>query len=306
MLTGALVVAVAMAGVAIVLGLQGQQSAADAKRNFAKAESQRLAGESSTLLQLQGSSELAALLALRGLSADYSPQADMGLQRASRLDFGRSLLPSGLQVDTLAVSPDGAHVITMARDGIARLWSVATGDLVRQFEVGGTLSTSTRFSPDGTRFAVSAAEGVSVWDVASGARVASATAGTDAVFSPDGRQLFVGHGDSVAVVDITSGNVSRTMKVAGQSIALFPDGRHLVSSAGPDAFITDALTGAVVQTLSGHKGKIAHVAVSHDGRYVATSSWDKTAKVWDATTGRLVQTMVGHTENPVRARLLAR
>src|SRR4029077_20488523 len=43
LLTGALVVAVAMAGAAIVLGLQGQQSAADAKRNFAKAESQRLA-----------------------------------------------------------------------------------------------------------------------------------------------------------------------------------------------------------------------------------------------------------------------
>ena len=43
-------------------------------------------------------------------------------------------------------------------------------------------------------------------------------------------------------------------------------------------------------------GNIAHVAVSHDGRYVATSSWDKTAKVWDAETGRLVQTMVGHTK----------
>ena len=296
MLTGVLVVAVAMAGIAIVLGLQGQQSAADAKRNFAKAESQRLAGESSTLLQLQGSSELAALLALRGLSADYSPQADMSLQRASRLDFGRSLLLSGLQVDSLAVSPDGAHVITMARDGIARLWNVATGDLVRQVQVGGTFSTSIRFSPDGTRFAVSAAEGVSVWDVASGARVATAQAGTDAVFSPDGRQLFVGHGDHVDVVDIDSGSVARSMKMAGQSVGIFPDGRHLVSSAGAEAYITDALTGAVVQTLSGHKGNIAHVAVSHDGRYVATSSWDKTAKVWDAMTGRLVQTMVGHSE----------
>ena len=301
MLTGALVAAVAMAGAAIVLGLQGQQSAADARRNFAKAESQRLAGESSTLLQLQGSSELAALLALRGLDADYSAQADMSLQRASRLDFGRSRLPSGLQVDLLALSPDGAHLITMARDGIARLWSVATGDFVRQYEVGGTFSTSTRFSPDGTMFAVSEAEGVSVWDVASGGRLATAPAGTDAVFSPDGRQLFVGHhdvghDDHVDVVDVDSGDVARSMKMAGQSVAIFPDGRHLVSSSGAEAYITDALTGAVVQRLTGHKNNIAHVAVSHDGRYVATSSWDKTARVWDAVTGRLVQTMVGHSE----------
>ena len=305
LLTGALVVAVAMAGAAIVLGLQGQQSAADAKRNFAKAESQRLAGESSTLLQLQGSSELAALLALRGLDAADSPQADMALQRASRLDFGRSLLPSGLQVDSLAVSPDGTYLITTARDGIARLWSVASGDLVRQFEVGGTFNPSTQFSPDGTMFAVSAAEGVSVWDVASGGRIATADAGTEAVFSPDGRQLFIGHHDNVDVVgdhdtvdvvDIASGKIARTMKVAGQSIRLFPDGRRLVSSAGDKAFISDAQTGAVVQTLTGHTSRIQHVAVSRDGRYVATSSWDKTAKVWDAASGRLIQTFVGHTE----------
>jgi len=44
-----------MAGAAVVLGLQGQRSAAEAQQNFAKAESQRLAGESSTLLQLKGS-----------------------------------------------------------------------------------------------------------------------------------------------------------------------------------------------------------------------------------------------------------
>ena len=130
-----------MAGAAVVLGVQGPAGArAEAEQNFAKAESQRLAGESSTLLQLQGSSEVAALLALRGLNADYSPQADMGLQRAARLDFGRSWLPSTLPVDALDVSPDGAHVITVARDGVARLWSVATGDLEREYQVGVTFS----------------------------------------------------------------------------------------------------------------------------------------------------------------------
>ena len=119
LLTGALVVAVVMAGAAVVLGVQGQQSAAEAEQNFAKAESQRLAGESSTLLQLQGSAELAALLALRGLNADYSPQADMGLQRAARLDFGRAGCPVACRWTRSTSHPMAAHVITFARDGVA-------------------------------------------------------------------------------------------------------------------------------------------------------------------------------------------
>ena len=204
MLTGALVVAVAMAGAAIVLGLQGQQSAAEAKRNFAKAESQRLAGESSTLLQLQGSSELAALLALRGLNADYSPQADMGLQRASRLDFGRSWLPSGLQVDTLAVSPDGSR-----RDHHGARWdrpALERRDRRPRAPVRGRghVQRVDAFSPDGTKFAVSAAEGLSVWDVASGARLAN---GRRPAPMPSSRRTAANSSSDTATVSTSSTRV---------------------------------------------------------------------------------------------------
>jgi WD40 repeat protein len=275
--------------------LQGQRSAAEAEQNFAKAESQRLAGESSTLLQLQGSAEVAALLALRGLNADYSPQADMSLQRASRLDFGRDWLPSTGPVDALDVSPDGAHVITIARDGVARLWSVATGALEREYQVGVTFSWPILFSPDGTRFLISAEEGVSIWDLASGARIFSADPGSDADWSVDGSQVFIGRGDSVDVVDIASGSIVRTMKVPSESLQLFPGGDRLLTSAGGEAYISDARTGLVVHQMSGI-GSTKHVAVSPDGRYVATGAQDKTAKVWDAQTGELVQTLVGHSE----------
>jgi serine/threonine protein kinase/WD40 repeat protein len=54
-----------------------------ANRNLARSESQRLAAEASNVLHRGGSPELAALLALRGLDAYYTPQADMALQRSA-------------------------------------------------------------------------------------------------------------------------------------------------------------------------------------------------------------------------------
>jgi len=45
---------------------------------------------------------------------------------------------------------------------------------------------------------------------------------------------------------------------------------------------------------------ILDVAVSLDGKRIATASMDKTAKVWDATSGRELLTLADHLAN-VRA-----
>ena len=42
------------------------------------------------------------------------------------------------------------------------------------------------------------------------------------------------------------------------------------------------------------------MAYSPDGKYLATASYDKTAKVWDAATGKELATIAGHA-GPVEA-----
>jgi len=46
--------------------------------------------------------------------------------------------------------------------------------------------------------------------------------------------------------------------------------------------------------LAGHKGQVIALAISPDGKLIATGSKDKTVKLWDANTGKLTATLTGH------------
>ncbi|HWV99814.1 MAG TPA: protein kinase [Candidatus Acidoferrum sp.] len=53
-------------------------------------------------------------------------------------------------------------------------------------------------------------------------------------------------------------------------------------------------THAALMTLRGHLGPVSSVAVSPDGRRIATGSMDTTARIWDAASGREQLTLEGH------------
>jgi WD40 repeat protein len=47
-------------------------------------------------------------------------------------------------------------------------------------------------------------------------------------------------------------------------------------------------------TLRGHSEEINRIAWSPDGRFLASSSFDKTARIWDAQTGEISRTLINH------------
>ncbi|MCS6863764.1 MAG: hypothetical protein RMJ56_17155 [Gemmataceae bacterium] len=49
----------------------------------------------------------------------------------------------------------------------------------------------------------------------------------------------------------------------------------------------------VVTELKGHTDTVEAVAVSPDGRFIATASFDQTVKLWETATGRLIRTYAG-------------
>ena len=55
-----------------------------------------------------------------------------------------------------------------------------------------------------------------------------------------------------------------------------------------------------LRSLEGHTDWVNAVAVSPDGRFIVSGSWDNTVKVWEAESGHLLRSLEGHTDR-VRA-----
>ncbi|HEY9627623.1 MAG TPA: caspase family protein [Coleofasciculaceae cyanobacterium] len=77
-------------------------------------------------------------------------------------------------------------------------------------------------------------------------------------------------------------------------VVLTPDGNTLASVSGNAVEVRDLRTGEIQHVLKGHTEIIHAIAMSPDGKTLATGSADKTIKLWDVQTGTLLQTLVGH------------
>jgi WD40 repeat protein/class 3 adenylate cyclase len=91
---------------------QHSQATAVASENQAKAnlqlsEAQRLAAEANRVNSQNGSSDLVALLAMRSLASNYTPQGDAMLQAASRQYYPIKRFPG---IDAIP-APDGKHLV---------------------------------------------------------------------------------------------------------------------------------------------------------------------------------------------------
>ncbi|EPZ34131.1 guanine nucleotide binding protein beta subunit [Rozella allomycis CSF55] len=51
------------------------------------------------------------------------------------------------------------------------------------------------------------------------------------------------------------------------------------------------------KSLRGHNHFVQDVALSSDGQFCLSASWDKTLRLWDLNTGKTTQTFVGHTKD---------
>jgi WD40 repeat protein/serine/threonine protein kinase/energy-coupling factor transporter ATP-binding protein EcfA2 len=279
---------------------EAQDARALSDANFHNAESQRLAAESTNVLQRGDSPELAALLAIRGLQAQYSSQADAALLNASRFDYGERVFQAGESVTTIAYSPDGRYILNSG-DTRTELWDTQTGSQLHSFAVKTwNAGSAAAFSPDSNTVIVGNDIGeVHIWDTVTGAEFHVFSASPSPIncvaYSPDGRYILIASEDQVHLMDAASGTVVHSFNGGSNGIAFSPDSQRIVVSSGDEVRVWEVESGTLIWTAPVANTKNGAV-FSPDNQYVLVASFDKTAHLLDVATGQEIRQFVGHKE----------
>jgi WD40 repeat protein len=202
-------------------------------------------------------------------------------------------------VHHLAFSPDGKRLATASHDGTCKIWDPDDWKEVRTLPGNGTLFSSVAWSPDGRLLAGGGDGQVIVWnaDTYEVLHNLKDTAGSGLLaFTPDGRTLLTaahvrpkGERHAFTRWDVMTGTPQTSCELplrGGPSFGLLSrDGRTVFVGEGQpaDARVRayDAQTGQERFPLRGHAGAVQSVAVSPDGRTLATASADRTVRLWD-------------------------
>ena len=129
------------------------------------------------------------------------------------------------------------------------------------------------------------------------------------IFTKDNRYLIsTGYDKTIRVWNVQTGQIDRIIR--GQigdgdegilyAATLSPDNRWLAVAGftkDNDIRLIDFGTGEIEKLFLKHNDVIRDLAFSRDGRYIVSSSFDKTAKIWNVSFGKAHTVLKGHTKS---------
>ena len=194
-----------------------------------------------------------AEMQLLAFSADGQWLATSGLDevRVFYTSTCRAATITGPRVRSLSFDPTRPRLAVGTGDGLASIWEIPSGVLVRRLRGGGASVDAVAFSRDGVLVATASRDGTEqVWDAASGGL----------------RTQLNSHHDMIYAVEFSATG-------------------DLWLSAGADGavVVSNVATGMPIARLEGPKGRVIAAHFDLESRRVVGASWDGTARVWDAT-----------------------
>ncbi|HEY3330699.1 MAG TPA: caspase family protein [Capsulimonadaceae bacterium] len=201
-------------------------------------------------------------------------------------------------VFSVAFLPNGRSIASGDGLGGIELWNSETGESQQHLHGKGAPVFSLGWSPDSRKVAWSDTFGKPfnhAFDFQNAQRTAAGTrpaAWSKPVKTLQGLKLAVeADGSTVYVRDDSGVAKARIPAQAGdqvKAVAFAPDGKVIVGSDLTLTLWDVSAKPKLVRTFSGHEGAILALAVSPDGRYLASGASDETVRVWSLSD-------IGHT-----------
>ena len=205
-------------------------------------------------------------------------------------------------------SPDGNRLVTAAGDNVARVWDWSTRQLIQEFKHDAAVYAAV-FSPKNDNLiATGSGDGeVSLWNSITGKQVANRQEHADAVyclnFSADGKNLASIGGDGkkgdtqCRIWSVPSLEVTRILPGHDRPAygALFGPGTStdslIVTSGGDKLIHAYKADSDKPLTLKGHTSDVYRCCFSPDGKQLASTSQDRTLRLWSIETGQLLKVL---------------
>jgi WD40 repeat protein len=230
-------------------------------------------------------------------SPDGRRLASVGADRTLRLwdvDTGDILRTCPGHADrgtAVAFSPDGKRIASAGDSGQVRIWDPDTGAQLLALDAATGTVRAVAFSPDSKGLAAAGRlpPVVRIWDAQTGRLIQTLKGHAADVFGvayhPDGRLASASWDGTVKVWD-TAGRALGTTIANNDlvsAVAFSPTGNWLVSGSFVDGSIRiyNGANAQLIRTIHAHTGSIYSLAVSADGRCVASAGEDGMIRVWD-------------------------
>ena len=203
---------------------------------------------------------------------------------------------------SMSISADGHLIASGGDDKTIRIWDAQTGACVRTLHGFSARIWSLAWSEHSPVLASCDDQSIQLWDVRAGKRLKSLRGypqvNWTVAYTPEGSTLISGGQEQIVRVwDLQTKICSEPFRKHPcyvQTVGHHPVKPAIACGADSTVYVWNLETRQLVHALEGHSGRIWNVGFSADGRYLASASFDYSARLWDWKTGTCLHTFQGH------------